>query len=144
MEEIIPEFIVDGSSADLGGFQCVWGYAGTAGETELGFVTGTKNADLLLERKASVEKALNCKITPNYTSSMYDFLRAGVMSGAQPFDIVEGDSYTMVVDVRAGNLSGLSGLLDIENVENGEHRTCFNLSSGKLMFSELFPLRGRI
>lgn len=117
MEEIIPEFTVDGSSADLGGFQCVWGYAGTAGETELGFVTGTKNADLLLERKAAVEKAMNCKITPNYTSSMYDFLRAGVMSGAQPFDIVEGDSYTMVVDVRAGNLSGLSGLLDIENVE---------------------------
>lgn len=117
IEEIIPEFVVDGSSADLGGFQCVWAYSGTAGETELGFVSGTKNADLLLERKAELEKSLNCKITTNYTSSMYDFLRAGVMSGAQPFDIVEGDSYTMVVDVRAGNLSGLSGLLDIENVE---------------------------
>jgi ABC-type glycerol-3-phosphate transport system substrate-binding protein len=117
VEEIIPEFSVDNASADLGGFECVWGYDGAAGETELGFVTGTRNADLLLERKAEIEKSLNCKITPNYTSSMFDFLRAGVMSGAQPFDIVEGGTYTMVVDVRAGNLSGLSALLDIENVE---------------------------
>ena len=116
-EEIIPEFAIDNSKADLGGFVCVWGYPGNAGETELGFITGTKNADILLARKAEVEKSLNCKIQPDYTSNVYSFLRAGVMSGSQPYDIVEGDSYTMVVDVRAGNLSGLSSLLDVENVE---------------------------
>ena len=112
--EIVPEYDFVTSEGDLGGFNAVFGWSGTQGENVLGFVFDTANADYAAKRIKDVENALNCKIDIYYDpDKIIGMLRAGVMSGSQPFDIMEGDGYHLVSDVRAGYLTGLKEYLDI-------------------------------
>lgn len=116
--EIVPEYDFVTSEGDLGGFNAVFGWSGTQGENVLGFVFDTANADYAAKRIKDVENALNCKIDIYYDpDKIIGMLRAGVMSGSQPFDIMEGDGYHLVSDVRAGYLTGLKEYLDIENTD---------------------------
>lgn len=118
-EEIVPEYDADksGITDDLGGFSATWGWTGTDGDTVLGFTPGTAHADMVTQRVKDVEKDLNCRINVFYNEDILNILRTGVMSGSQTLDILKAESFYMVVDVRAGYLTGLSGLLDIDNVE---------------------------
>jgi ABC-type glycerol-3-phosphate transport system substrate-binding protein len=115
--EMIPEYEFEVAEGDLGGFRAVFGWSAEEGESVLGFVTDTANADYAAKRKKEVEDALNCVIDIYYNTEIIGMLRAGVMSGSQPFDIMEGDGYHLVSDVRAGYLTGLKELLDIENTD---------------------------
>ena len=116
--EIVPEYGFDAKEGDLGGYTAVFGWSGTAGESVLGFVADTANADIAMQRVKDVENALNCKIEIYYDpDNIIGMLRAGVMSGVQPFDIMEGDGYHLVSDVRAGYLVGLKDLIDIQNTD---------------------------
>ena len=114
--EIIPEYDNGSVSADLGGFVLNWGW-NTSEDTVIGFIPGTANADNVLERKKNVEDELNCKINMVYNSNIIDTLRTGVMSGSQTLDLLVAGGYTLVVDVRAGYLSGLTSLIDVNNIE---------------------------
>ena len=116
-EEIVPEYETGNISEDLGGFSATWGWPGADGESIFGFIPGTANGDRVIKRKNDVEKNLNCSITLYMSNGLLDMLRAGVMSGGQNLDLLTGSTYAMVVDVRAGNLAGLSSLIDVKNVE---------------------------
>ena len=116
--ETVPEYEFEVAEGDLGGFKAVFGWSGTEGESVLGFVADTANADIALQRKKDVEKDLNCSIEIFYDpDNIIGMLRGGVMSGAQPFDIMEGDGYHLVSDVRAGYLTGLKELIDYQNTD---------------------------
>jgi len=122
--EVVPEFPDLGSEkTDLDGFQALWGWDGFSGLTArvgdsvLGFVLDSANADLVLQRIKDVENNLNCSITIDYSSKTLEQLRIGVITGSQQYDIVTGNSYWMVDDIRAGYYQGLSTLLDINNTE---------------------------
>ena len=114
--EIVPEYSVNVESADLDGFEVTWGHCYT--DTIYGYITGTANSDLALAREKEVEEALNCKIEVEYSGdTVYSTLRASVMSGQPYYDIVTAGTYGLVNDIRAGYLTGLSGLLDIANTD---------------------------
>ena len=115
--EIVPEFVTTETKSDLGGFKATWAWNGTEGDIVFGFIPGTANGDRVMQRKKDVENSLNCSITMKYTGDALSILRAGVMSGAQELDLVTYETYFMVVDIRAGYLTGLSALIDVENVE---------------------------
>ena len=115
-EEIVPEYEATAGGSDLDGFVATWGWSGAEGDTVFGFIPGTANEDRVLQRKKYVEKSLNCAITLYY-GDILNTLRAGIMSGSQLLDLLEGETYSMVVDVRAGNLAGLSSLIDAKNIE---------------------------
>ena len=123
-DETVPEYYsgtYDGT--DLDGLEICWGWDGFAGlsarvgESVLGFVPDTANADMALKRIKDVEKELNCSITVNYSANTLGELRNGVITGTQPYDLVTGNSYWMVSDIRAGYYQGLSTLLDINDFE---------------------------
>ena len=79
---------------------------------------------MALKRIKEVEKNLNCSITINYSSNTLEQMRNGVITGSQQYDLVTGNSYWMVSDIRAGYYQGLSTLLDIKSdnrVEDGYH-----------------------
>ena len=114
--EIVPEYSSDVKGADLDGFEILWGWD-TTDDVQYGFIPGTSFSDMALEREKQVEEEYNCKIEVEYTDRTYDNLRASVMSGIPYYDLMTGGTYVLVVDVRAGYLTGLSGLLDVENVE---------------------------
>ena len=122
--ETVPDFpVYDTSETDLDGFEATWGWDGFAGLTArvgdsvLGFVPDTANADMALKRIKDVENSLNCSINISYSSNTLDQLRIGVITGSQQYDMVTGNSYWMVEDIRAGYYQGLSTLLDINNTE---------------------------
>ena len=114
--EVVPEYKVDIAGADLDGLKISWGWD-SLNDVIYGFVAGTAHSDMALERERYVEDTYNCDITVEYTDRVYDNLRASVMSGSPRYDLLTGSTYALVVDVRAGYLTGLSGLLDISNTE---------------------------
>ncbi len=116
-EEIVPEYEATAGGSDLDGFVATWGWSGKDGDTVLGFTPGTSHADMVMQKKKDVETAYNCKINIEYNEDILNVLRSGVMSGAQLLDLIKAESYYMITDVRAGYLTGLSSLIDIENVE---------------------------
>ncbi len=123
-DETVPEYDAGlTGETDLDGFEVLWGWDGFAGlssrvgESVLGFVPDTANADMALKRIKEVEKNLNCSITINYSSNTLEQMRNGVITGSQQYDLVTGNSYWMVSDIRAGYYQGLSTLLDIKDFE---------------------------
>ena len=114
--EVVPEYKVDIAGADLDGLKISGGWD-SLNDVIYGFVAGTAHSDMALERERYVEDTYNCDITVEYTDRVYDNLRASVMSGSPRYDLLTGSTYALVVDVRAGYLTGLSGLLDISNTE---------------------------
>lgn len=123
-DETVPEYDACFSDeTDLDGFEVLWGWdgfsgeSGLSGETFMGYVTGTENADLLLARIKDVEKGLNCKITVDNNHTIMDTMRYGVVTGQKTYDVITGNSYFMVNDVRAGYYQGLSTLLDLSDTE---------------------------
>jgi ABC-type glycerol-3-phosphate transport system substrate-binding protein len=118
VEEVIPEYeFTVSDKTDLEGANMTIGWAGITGDTVLGFAPGTANADYALERKKNIEDSMNCKINIIYNNDILPVLETGVMSGAQTLDLVKHESYFLVVDIRAGYLSGLSQYLDVNDYE---------------------------
>ncbi len=117
VEEIIPEFEMNVDAVDLDGLKLYWGWDAVEGDKYIGFIPDTANADRVQKRKNEIETKLNCSINMVNSTNIYDVLRTGVLSGAQTLDMVTGGSFSLVEDVRAGYLSGLSNLIDISNYE---------------------------
>ena len=116
--EVIPEYdFGEGVSAtDLDGFKLVWGWGGSTGSSVFGFIPDTQLADMVIERRKEVEQKLNCKIEYAQSSNMVDNFRSGILAGFQDYDIVAAGG-TLRNDARAGNLMGLSSLLDVKNTD---------------------------
>lgn len=123
--EIVPEYDTSIEAADLDGFTVKWGYSYS--DKVFGYIEGTAHADMALAREKEVEETLNCKIEIEYAGeAVYSTLRSSVMSGSPYYDIVTSHTYVLVNDIRAGYLTGLSGLLDIENTEKWGTPTMLN------------------
>lgn len=115
--EIVPEYERIVSVSDLDGFTARWGWSGIAGDTILGFIPGTAHADMIVKRLSDVEKGLNCKIEMEYSEDALTTLRTAVMSGSPYLDLIEGNGYSLVEDVRSGYLTGLSEYIDVNDYE---------------------------
>ncbi len=114
--ETVPEFDVDTSGADLGGFKAVWCWKGSEGSSVFGFIPDTENADIVIARRKDVEDSLKCTVELRFSSSLLENFRAGILAGYQDYDIIAADGYLMP-DVRAGYLAGLSQYIDVQNTE---------------------------
>ncbi|MBO5036951.1 MAG: extracellular solute-binding protein [Clostridia bacterium] len=114
--EIVPEYDSRVEAADLDGFKVTWGHCYT--DTIYGFIDGTAHSDMALERERTIEDTMNCTIEVEYSGdTVYSTLRASVMSGQPYYDLVTAGTFGLVNDVRAGYLTGLSSLLDVENTD---------------------------
>ena len=114
--EIVPEYDASVGSVDFGGDRLLWGWW-ASDAVNLGYIDGTAHSDMALERKRQVEDSFNCTIEMEYSTDVFTPLRTSVMSGSPYYDIVTGETFSLVNDVRAGYLTGLSDLLDVQNTD---------------------------
>jgi len=116
--EVVPDYDFGAgvSESDLDGFRAVWGWSGSENETVFGFIPDTALADMAIDRRKEVEEALNCRIELRLSQTMVDNFRSGILGGYQDYDIVAAGG-TLKDDARAGNLVGLSDLLDVRNTD---------------------------
>jgi len=121
--EIVPEYSSSGSVKDFDGLKINWGLDGSE-DKKLGYRSTTVFADKAAQRVKDVESSLNCEIIlmNDTAASINSKLSASIMSGTQLYDLVRAESYYIAPNARAGHLTGLSGLLDIQNTEKwGTH-----------------------